>query len=49
MTFGKCPLLMQCTKALSHIEKQTASKQMVNKIDSVCAVCYVPEFYGYGK
>ena len=49
MTFGKCPLLLQCSKALSNMEKQMVSKQKVDKIDSVCAVCYVPEFYGYGK
>jgi len=49
MTFGKCPLLLECSKALSNIEKNDAVKQRINKINSVCAVCFVPEFYGYGK
>ena len=46
---GKCPLLLQCSKALGDIAKQATPKQRVDKIDSVCAVCYVPEFYGYGR
>ena len=49
MTFGKCPLLLECSKALNMMEKNEARKQGITKIDSVCAVCFVPEFYGYGK
>jgi hypothetical protein len=49
MTQGDCPLLLECSRALSNIEKQAAPKQRVNKIGGVCAVCFVPEFYGYDK
>jgi len=49
MTFGKCPLLLECARALSNIGKDDAGKQRASKINSVCAVCFVPEFYGYAK
>ena len=49
MAFGKCPLLLECVRALSDIEKNEAGKQRASKINSVCAVCFVPGFYGYAK
>ena len=49
MTYGECPNLMKCSAALSIIEKNEARKQRVDKINQVCAICFVPEFYGYNK
>ena len=46
---GKCPLLLQCLKALSRIGRGEKQSQEDSEIGKVCSVCFVPEFYGYSK
>jgi hypothetical protein len=49
MTHEGCPYLLECSKALSIIGKYEVPKQRVDKINKVCVICFVPEFYGYNK
>ena len=48
MTPTKCPLVFECPKVWQILERYP-TQQSIKKVNSMCAVCSGPEFYGNSR
>jgi len=49
MSPSKCSSILECSKVRIILEGEGATEQMINDVNSVCAICLGPDSYRNGQ